>query len=76
MCQQKRVLKDGCSGIVYRSSLAPFYSTVFNWAHISLTVDVQNEIKAMAYLQTKALWKIRSFEWAVSYSDTPAIPLL
>ena len=37
------------AGIVYRSSLAPFYSTVFTWEHISLNIDMQNEIKATAY---------------------------
>ena len=37
------------AGIVYRSSLAPFYSTVFTWEHVSLSIDVQNEIKAIAY---------------------------
>ena len=48
--EQVELFVNGVSaGIVYKDSLAPFYSTVFTWEHISLSVDVQNEIKATAY---------------------------
>lgn len=55
-------------GTVERSSLSAFCSTVFTWDNVSLNLDEENEIKAVAYfadgktLEDTALWTGEYYE--------------
>lgn len=45
------VFVNGASlGAVERNALDPLYSTVFTWENVSLEINKENEIKAVAYL--------------------------